>query len=130
VPTGEDPRLVRLTTICLALPEASRECHGQHASFLVRKKTFTYFLNDHHGDGIVAVNCKVQTGDNSALSKAQPERFYMPAYIAHRGWVGLRLDVGEVDWEEVGELVADSYRRIAPKKLAALVNGNPTGKSF
>lgn len=117
----EDPRLVRLTAVCLALPEATREAHGQHAGFLVRKKTFAWFLNNHHGDGIVSVTCKVGPGDNAALTRAQPERFYLPAYLAHRGWVALRLDIGEIDWDEVSELVADSYRRVAPKRLASLV---------
>ena len=66
--TGEDARLVRLTKICLALPEATREIMGRHAGFKVRKKTFAYFLDDHHGDGIVCVTCKVMPGDNVALS--------------------------------------------------------------
>jgi phosphoribosylglycinamide formyltransferase-1 len=117
----EDRRLARLTKICMALPEVSRNIYGQHAAFVVRKKTFAYFLDDHHGDGIVGLTCKVGPGDNQALVAAQPDRFYMPAYVGSRGWVALRLDVGEVDWEEVAELVADSYRRIAPKTLAARV---------
>ncbi len=119
--TSEDRRLVRLTKICTAFPEASRDLHGSHAGFLVRKKTFAYFLNDHHGDGIVAVTCKVFPGDNKALIAAQPERFYMPAYIGPKGWVALRLDVGEVDWDEVAEMVSCSYRLVAPKRLAAMV---------
>jgi len=118
---AEDPRLVRLTKIALALPEAVREYHGSHAAFLIRKKTFAYFLNDHHGDGIVAVTCKVLPGDNSVLVSASPDRFYLPAYIGPKGWVALRLDVGPVDWDEVTELLAGSYRLVAPKRLAALV---------
>ena len=118
---AEDPRLVRLTKICLALPEATRDYNGQHAGFHVRKRSFAYFLNDHHGDGIVGVNCKVLTGDHKALAAAQPGRFYIPAYVGSKGWVGLRLDIGEIDWEEVTELVSGSYRLVAPKRLAALV---------
>ena len=121
-PSAEDRRLVRLTKICLGLPEATQERHGTHAQFLIRKKTFAYFLNDHHGDGIVAVTCKTLPGDNVALVAAQPERFYLPAYIGPKGWVALRLDVGAVDWDEVAELVAGSYLLVAPKRLAALVN--------
>src|SRR5262245_32595275 len=117
----EDRRLVRLTKICLALPEAARQLSGHHAGFTVRKKTFAYYLNNHHGDGIVAVTCKVLPGDNKALIAAQPDRFYMPAYIGPKGWVALRLDVGTVDWDEVAELVTTSYRLVAPKRLAALV---------
>jgi predicted DNA-binding protein (MmcQ/YjbR family) len=106
-----------LTKICLALPETTREYMGSHAGFLIRKKTFAYFLNDHHGDGIVSVACKALPGENTALAAAQPQRFYLPAYIGPRGWVALRLDVGKVDWGEVTELVTASYRQMAPKRL-------------
>jgi len=118
---AEDPRLVRLTKICLALPETARTRSGEHAMFLIRKKTCAYYLENHHGDGITAVTCKVGPGDHTALVRAQPERFYLPAYIGPKGWVGLRLDRGTIDWDEVSELVADSYRRVAPKRLAAMV---------
>lgn len=117
-----DPRLKRVEAICLELAETTTQLHGSHAGFQVRKKTFAYYLDNHHGDGIVAVTCKVAPGDNQLLAQAQPERFYLPAYIASRGWVALRLDRGEIDWEEVRELLHDSYRRIAPKKLAATVS--------
>ena len=115
-----EARLARLSKICLALPEATRQDSGSHAAFVVRKKTFAYFLNDHHGDGIVSIACKVLPGDNTALANAQPARFYLPAYIGPRGWVALRLDIGEPDWGEVTELVKISYRLIAPKGLARL----------
>jgi hypothetical protein len=128
----DDPRLVQVEAICLALPETSSRREGKHAAFLVRKKTFAYFLDDHHGDGIIAITAKVghihktgdATGDNHLLVKAQPERFYLPAYLASKGWVALRLDIGEIDWDEVRELVQESYRRIAPKRLAAGVGGD------
>lgn len=109
-PSREDPRLTRLTKISLALPETVRECHGSHAAFLVRKKTFAYFLDNHHGDGIVAVTCKALPGDNTALATTQPKRFYLPAYIGSRGWVALRLDVGAADWDEVADLPARELR--------------------
>jgi len=114
----EDPRLTRLTHIALEFPETSRRIYGSHAQFLVRKKTFAYFLDNHHGDGIVAVTGKVLPGDNKALAEAQPRRFYLPAYLASNGWVALRLDRGKVDWEEVRELLLGSYALIAPKRLA------------
>src|SRR6202050_3754246 len=117
----EEARLARLTKICVALPDATREVMGSHAGFYVRKKTFAYFLNDHHGDGIVSVACKALPGENKALAAAQPDRFYLPAYIGPKGWVALRLDIGKVDWEEVAELVTASYRQVAPKRLVALL---------
>ena len=119
--SSEDRRLVRLTKICLALPEATRNLMGQHASFQVRKRTFAYFLNDHHGDGIVAVACKVLPGDNKVLIAASPDKFCMPDYIGSRGWVSLHLDRDTIDWEEVTELVVGSYQLIAPKTLRARV---------
>jgi hypothetical protein len=126
---AESPRLVRLTGICLALPESVRQITGSHASFLVRKKTFAYYLDNHHGDGIVAVCCKTALGENVDLVAADPARFYLPAYIGPRGWVALRLDVGGVDWDEVAALVGASYRLVAPKRLAALAHvSNPGGK--
>ena len=120
----KDGRLARVMKICLALPEAIQEAAARHATFLVRKSTFAYYLNDHHGDGIVSVCCKVLPGDNEALAAAHPEKFYLPAYIGPRGWVGLRLDVSGLDWNEVAELVVGSYKLIAPKRLALLANSD------
>jgi hypothetical protein len=120
--SSRDPRLTRVTEIALALPEIKRQVHGSHAQFFVRKKTFAYFLDNHHGDGIVAVTGKVLAGDNKALAEAQPRRFYLPDYLASRGWVALRLDVGKVDWDEVKELLLGSYTLLAPKRLAERLN--------
>jgi hypothetical protein len=117
----KEKRLIRLSEICLSLPRATRESKNEHAAFLVGKKVFAYYLDDHHGDGIVSVCCKALAGENKFLVDANPEKFYMPAYIASRGWVGLRLDLPKVDWTEVKELVRGSYMQIAPARLAALV---------
>ena len=119
--TATDQRLTQLTRVALSLPETSRQVHGSHAQFLVRKKTFAYFLDNHHGDGIVAVTCKILPGENTALAKAQPRRYYLPSYIGPKGWVALRLDIGKIDSDEVRELLLGSYLLIAPRRLAALV---------
>lgn len=119
-------RLSRLAGICLALPCATREEMNGHASFRVAKKVFAYYLNDHHGDGIISVCCKVLPGDNERLIEANPHKFHLPAYIGPRGWVGLRLDRATVDWREVSELVRGSFAQIAPKKLAAMMQGDCT----
>src|SRR5215813_7428236 len=117
----EDERLARFTKICLGFPNAERETMGSHAGFKAKKKTFAYFLNDHHGDGIVGVLCKVLPGDNTELIKGDPKRFYMPAYVGPRGWVGLRMDVGRVNWSEVEELAKGSYQLVTGKTLAETV---------
>lgn len=115
---SENSRLTRVTEIALSFPETTRQLYKSHAQFLIRKKTFAYFLNNHHGDGIVGITGKALPGDNKALVEAQPKKFYLPAYIASRGWVALRMDVGKIDWDEVRELLLGSYLLIAPKKLA------------
>jgi len=109
--------LDRVSEICAELPEAEREVSGRHAVFRVRKRTFAYYLDDHHGDGIVGVVFKAPAGEG--LIAAQPDRFYKAAYLHHRGWVGLRLDTGPVDWTEVADFLTDSYLAVAPKRLAA-----------
>jgi phosphoribosylglycinamide formyltransferase-1 len=123
--SAEDLRLTRLTQLALVLPESTRQVRGSHAQFLVRKKTFAYFLDNHHGDGIVAVTCKALPGDSKELADTQPNRFYLPAHTASRRWVALRLDMGKGDWDEVNELLLGSYALIAPKRLAERVKNLP-----
>ena len=122
--SGDNPPLERLRELASELPETTVRICGSHAQFLVRKKTFAYFLHDHHGDGIVSIACKVLPDDNQRLVDAHPKRFYLPAYIGSRGWVALRLDVGKVSWAEVRELMFGSYALIAPQRLAARVTGD------
>lgn len=114
-------RLDALTKICLALPLAGREDKGSHCAFLVGKRTFAYYLSDHHGDGIISVCCKVLPGENSSLVESDPCRFFLPAYIGSRGWIGLRMDLPKLNWSEVKELILGSYVQIAPKRLASLL---------
>ena len=111
-------RRERLVGICTGLPEVTVDGH-EHLRFVVRGRTFGYYLDDHHGDGRVAVCCKAPPGDQGLLIATDPERFYRPAYLGRYGWISLRLDLTSVDWNEVAELVVDSYRLVAPKPLAA-----------
>lgn len=120
----EDPRLTQLSAICLALPETVRTDKGSHAAFTVRTKVFVYFLNDHHGDGIVSVCTRAFPGENTRLIAAHPKKFYLPAYIGPRGWVALYLDRGRVDWNEVRDLVTASYLQAAPKKPGEKVDAD------
>jgi phosphoribosylglycinamide formyltransferase-1 len=112
----------RFAEICQALPEATVE-GGQHLRAAVRGRTFAWLLEDHHGDGMVAVNVKVPPGENTRLADAHPERFHVPAYLGARGWAGLRLDLARTDWEEAEALVIGSYRLVAPKTLAQRTAG-------
>jgi hypothetical protein len=111
--------LSRITTICLALPETKCEPEGRHATFRVRSKVFAYFLDNHHGDGIIGVCVRGDKRANAALLKRDPKSFFSPAYIGPRGYLGVRLDVARIDWSSVAERVAASYRAVAPNALNA-----------
>jgi predicted DNA-binding protein (MmcQ/YjbR family) len=124
-PATEDPRLARLNALCLGLPEAQRQRHGAHADFRVRKKVFAYYLDDHHGDGIVCVCCKGELGENVDRVSRDPARYTLPAYIHHRGWFGIRLDGGTIDWRDVESAVRLSYLLAAPKTLARQLDTLP-----
>jgi len=124
-PPAGDQR-ARLIAICRAFPEVTAS-GDQHVTFQVRGRTFAYYLEDHHGDGRVALCCKAAPGEQQALVEADPARYYKPAYLGARGWVAVRLDLDDVDWDEVAELALDAYRRTAPKRLLALVDGSGQG---
>ena len=107
----------RLRKICLALPEAEeRETWGD-PTFRVRDKIFAM---EKRGDGRVSIWCKAPPGSQMVLVGADPQRFFVPPYVGHKGWVGVRLD-NHPDWQEVAEIIRRSYRLTAPKKLAALL---------
>lgn len=114
---GHEKSLDRLKVMADALPECSVVPFQQHAAFAVRKRTFAWFLVDHHGDGMTVLSVKVPPGENQAMVAADPARYVLPDYVAARGWVSIRLDIPRVDWDEVAELLTDSYRLVAPKTL-------------
>ena len=104
--------------ICLALPDTSeRPSHGA-PTFFVRKKTFVMVLNDHHADGRFAIWCAAGEGMQAMLVEADPERFFVPPYVGHRGWLGFRLD-RELDRDELAGLLEDAYVEVAPPRLVA-----------
>ena len=114
-----DAVFARISELCLAFPEAERAVHGRHADFRVRKKPFAYFLDDHHGDGIVSVCCRSELGENVDRAGREPDRFYLPAYIGKRGWFGIRLDHDSIDWGDVERAIEHSWRLAASKGLVA-----------
>ena len=107
--------------ICRDLPECVVE-GDQHHKLSVRGKTMGWHTVDHHGDGRVALTLKAARGENTGLVASDPDKFFMPQYVAHHGYVGIYLDDREIDWDEIRELIIDAYRLAAPKKLAALVD--------
>ena len=102
---------------CVTLPEVTeRLSHGAPTFFVRDKKSFVMFHDDHPGDGRLALWCAAPPGVQAEVVDQEPDRFFRPAYVGHRGWIGVRLDRG-VDWDEVGSIVTDAYRQVAPATL-------------
>lgn len=115
------PPLDRLRRLCLALPEAHEVEAWGEPTFRVRNKLFAMCANpaNHHGRGRPAVWLKAAPGNQALMVAAAPLRFFVPPYVGPSGWVGVWLDGRDVDWAELAELLADSHRLIAPKRLLA-----------
>jgi predicted DNA-binding protein (MmcQ/YjbR family) len=110
----------RLRKICLAMPEATEKLsHGEPTWFA--KKVFVMLSNHHHDDRL-GFWCAAAPGEQEALLQSDPERFFRPPYVGGRGWLGVYLDVPQ-DWGEIAELVEESYRLVAPKRLVAQLEG-------
>ena len=117
---GSDP-LEAVRRICLALPEATeRLSHGAPTFFVRDKTTFVMYLDDHHGDGRLALWCAAPLGVQEQLVELEPVRFFRPPYVGHRGWLGVRLDI-DPDWDEIAIICTDAYRQVAPKRLLAVL---------
>ncbi|MGW0005214.1 MmcQ/YjbR family DNA-binding protein [Nocardia grenadensis] len=110
--------LTRLRGLCTALPETSeRVSHGEPTWFIRGRKTFVTYADHHHNDR-PGFWCAAPPGAQEAMVSAEPERFFRPPYVGHRGWLGVYLDV-PLDWAEIGEIVTEAYRTVAPKTLVA-----------
>jgi hypothetical protein len=111
--------LDRVCAMCLALPEVTeRLSHGAPSFFVRDKKTLVMFLDDHHGDGRLALWCAAPPGAQGEMIDEDPDRFFRPPYVGHRGWLGVRVD-GRPDWAEVREVIEQAYRTVAPATLVA-----------
>jgi predicted DNA-binding protein (MmcQ/YjbR family) len=117
--------LSRVTTICLALPEATADdSHPPHRGFKVGSKNFAWYVENEHGDGRIGLIVRAERGQNEELVSSDRTRFGLPKYVARHGWVTYYLDVDDppIDWDEVTELVIDSFHLQAPKRLGRMVD--------
>lgn len=110
--------LERVRAICLALPEVTeRLSHSAPTWFVRDKKTFVQFWTDgHHHDDFPHLWCAAPPGMQEELVEADPDVYFRPPYVGHRGWVGVRMDRG-LPWDEVEDLCREAYRTIAPATL-------------
>ena len=107
----------------LALPESDEVLsHGMPCFGIVKGKKFAYVSNDHHGDGKVALLVKISGVDEQAqLIENDAARYYRPPYFGD-GWIGIRLDLGDTDWDAIGGWLERSWRSTAPKRLTGLID--------
>ena len=115
--------LRKLRAIRLALPEGTEKIAWGAPTFRVRDKLFAHFRDDHHGDGRIALWCKAPEGVQASLVDADPERFFVPPYVGPSGWLGVRLE-GDVNWDQVSDLVEQGYRMTAPRRLCAQLDAD------
>jgi hypothetical protein len=103
--------------LCLSLPEVvERLSHGSPAWFIGGKKTFVMYLDDHHGDGRLALWCAAPEGAQAGLVGGAPEHYFVPPYVGHRGWVGVRLD-RDLESDAIAGAIEEAYIAVAPQRL-------------
>jgi hypothetical protein len=112
--------------LCLGLPETSeRLSHGAPTFFVQGKRSFATVWDNHHGDGRFALLCPAPDGMQATLVETDPERFYVPPYVGHRGWIGVRLDRA-FDHDEIAGFVEDAYAEVAPARLVDAAGAEPS----
>ena len=117
-------RRAQLVEICQSFPKVEDEVAGdQHIAFRINKRIFAYYLFDHHGDGRIAFCFKSSLSEQRRQVRDDPDNFFVPPYLGSKGWIAIRLDSDEVDWEIVRQFARRAYQALAPRKLAALVDG-------
>jgi hypothetical protein len=121
-----DP-LAQVRAACLDLPEVTeRRSHGAPTWFVRDKSAFVNFWVDgHHEHQFPHLTLAAPGGVQAELIAVDPERYFRPPYVGHRGWIGVRMD-GDVDWREITELCEDAYRTVAPTRLIRILDSRST----
>jgi hypothetical protein len=110
----------RLRELATRLPEVHTEDVHDHTGFFLRKKRFAWLMVDHHGDGRLALWVKAPPGEQEALVSMDADRYFVPAYLGPRGWVGIKLDeASSPDWDEVAALLDQAWRMVATQRAIA-----------
>lgn len=118
-------RRQRLAALCDGFPEtvATQPWENEHLSLEVAGKRFGYFLYQHFGDdGRSGAVLKAEPGVQETLVDSDPDTFWVPAFVGRHGWIGIRLDLEEPDWDMIAAFVRDAWMLTAPKKLRGLVS--------
>ncbi|MBY8821328.1 phosphoribosylglycinamide formyltransferase [Sphingomonas colocasiae] len=119
--------VAKVGELALALPETdARTSHGSPGWRVGGDKSgkfFAYVSIHHHGEEAIALLVKTSGQDEmAALIEAEPDLYYRPAYYGAAGWIAIRLDTGDTDWDHVAEWLDKSWRAVAPKRLTKLMD--------
>jgi phosphoribosylglycinamide formyltransferase-1 len=117
--------LEKAAKLAESLPQVTIK-HESRASFLAAGKRFAWFLDDHHGDGMICLCVKTDPEEKEVLIEMDPDKYLRPAYVSRFGWMSIRLDRGRVDWDEIAQRLTDSYRIAAPRRLVKELDRSPT----
>ena len=115
-------QLAKVRALCLRLPDVTeRPSHGSPAFLVNDKRAFAYFLDNHHGDGRLALWCAAPEGAQAMLVDTHPGHYFLPPYVAHHGWIGVRLD-RKTPWNEIAAVLeaAHQTRYKPPRARTAL----------
>jgi hypothetical protein len=121
--TGPEALIAQVRARAMTFPEADEvTSHGMPCFGIIKGKKFAYVSNDHHGDGKIALLVKISGVEEQAtLIENDPDRYYRPAYFGD-GWVGIRLDLGDNDWDHINDWLGRSWRAVAPPRLSRLMS--------
>ncbi len=98
----------RIRGLCLGLPDVTeRPSHG-HPAFFRGKRQFLHVASSVPGKPQTALWCAAPDGMQQALVEGEPEHYFRPPYVGHRGWVGVRLDTG-LAWDNIAAAIEDAY---------------------
>jgi hypothetical protein len=116
--------LAKVRAACLAMPETSeRLSHGGPAFFIRSKKCFVMFLDNHHGDGRLAIWCAAPDGVQADLVETDPERFFRPPYVGHLGWLGVQLS--RIEDAELNAICREAFATVAPPSVLRMWRPEP-----
>lgn len=113
-----DPATVeRLRRLCLELVGATEKLsHGEAAWFVGGKQFAT--TADHHHDDRLSVWLAARPLVQEDTVADDPTHFFRPPYVGHRGWLGVYLDMEDVDWQVVARLVKEAHELVGRKRGA------------
>lgn len=119
-PSFESPQqkelFERIRALSLSLPGTSeRLSHGAPTFFIQEKRSFVMYQNNHHGDGRIALWCASEPDVRNMLVETDPQLYFVPPYVGHHGWIGVRLD-RDAAWNEIASVILAAYKLRAPKK--------------